>query len=137
MSCFRATQTQMTDQECIVDALKTMGYDPQVNEEKVKVRGHGSETKKAEIILRKEDLKDGGDIGFNKTADGSYSIVGDSYVLHKNNMDKLNKTLKVTYAEAKVRKIAKSKNLWFNGFKEYTNSEGMKIRQLQFRPLGV
>ena len=138
MSCFRQQQTDLNDKTCLVDTLKNMGFNPQVNEQKVTVRGHGSETKKAEIILRKEDLKDGGDIGFSLTKDGSYSLVGDEYVL-RNSRHKLtafSKELKVQYADTKVRRLASNANLMFIGVRSI-EKDGKQIRQMQFKPMTI
>lgn len=114
MSSFRSQETSINDQQCLVDTLKTMGFKPEVNEEKKSVRGHGSESRKAEIILKKEDLKEGGDVGFAKGKDGNFSIVTDTYVMRNGfNLEKFSKTLKQSYAETKIRKVAGTNGLTF------------------------
>jgi hypothetical protein len=115
MSNFRQQKTNINDQQSLTDALKTLGYTPQVNKEKVSVRGHGYETKKAEIILRKEDLKNGGDIGFSKSKDGSFEIVTDTYVMRNFNLDEFTSKVKKQYAEEKIKATAKKHGLVLMG----------------------
>lgn len=123
MSNFRQQQTEMNDAKCLEDTLKGLGYKPQVNATKVPVRGHGSENRKAEIILKKEDLSQGGDIGFSKDAKGNYSIVTDTYVMRNGfNLDKFTKEVKQKYAETKIRRIAAANNLTF--LRKVDNGQG-------------
>lgn len=123
MSSFRQQTTEINDAKCLEETLKKMGYKPVVNSEKVSVRGHGSETRKAEIILRKEDLKEGGDVGFSKDAKGNFSIVTDTYVMRNGfNLDKFTTEVKQSYAKTKVRKAASSAGLTF--LKEVATKDG-------------
>ncbi len=113
MSSFRQQTTEINDQKCLEDTLKGLGYKPTVTGEKQKVRGHGSETSKAEIILRKEDLQDGGDIGFAKDSKGNFTIITDTYVMRKLDLAKFTKEVKQKYAETKIRKQASAAGLTF------------------------
>lgn len=114
MSSFRTQETNINDAQCLTDALKAMGYKPEVNKEKVGVRGHGYESRKAEIILKKEDLKEGGDVGFAKGKDGNFSIVTDTYVMRNGfQLEKFTKEIKQKYAEVKIRKQAATAGLTF------------------------
>lgn len=104
----------MNDQTCLVDALKAMGHKPVVSDKPQQVRGHYNETRTAQIILKKEDLKDGGDIGFEKDAKtGNFSIVADTYVLRNIDYPKLTKEVKLKYAETKIKKQASVAGLTF------------------------
>lgn len=104
----------MNDAQCLTDTLKKLGYKPEVSAEKQSVRGHYNETRKAEIILKKEDLKEGGDVGFSKDAKGNFSIVADTYVMRNGfNLDKFTKEVKQGYAETKIRKQALASGLTF------------------------
>jgi len=104
----------MSDQKCLEDALKTLGFKPSVSTEKQQVRGHYNETRKAEIVLKKEDLKEGGDVGFEKGKDGNFSIVTDTYVMRNGfNLEKFAKSVKSAYAEKKIRKAASAAGLTF------------------------
>jgi hypothetical protein len=124
----------MNDQTTICDALKDLGYKPEVHETKAKVRGHGSETNMAEIILKKEDISDGGDIGFAKGKDGNYTLVGDEYVIRKseNKLANVAKVVAVAYATAKAKKIAKVAGYEFLGVRQITKN-GKPVQKLQFR----
>lgn len=114
MSSFRSQETNINDAQCLADTLKTMGYKPEVNKDKVGVRGHGYESRKAEIILKKEDLKEGGDVGFAKGKDGNFSIVTDTYVMRNGfSLEKFTKEVKQKYAETKIRKQAATAGLTF------------------------
>lgn len=114
MSSFRVAKTEINDQKCLEEALKTLGYKPSVSSEKQQVRGHYNETRKAEIILKKEDLKEGGDVGFEKGKDGNFSIVTDTYVMRNGfNLDKFTTNVKQKYAEVKIRKTATANGLTF------------------------
>jgi hypothetical protein len=96
------------------EALKKLNYKPVVSETKQQVRGHYNETRKAEIVLKKEDLGQGGDIGFEKGKDGKFSIVTDTYVMRNNfNLEKFTKEVKQVYAETKIRKTALANGLTF------------------------
>ena len=123
MSSFRSTTTEINDAKCLEESLKALGYKPQVHNEKHSVRGHGSETHKAEIILKKEDLKEGGDVGFSKNKEGNYSIVTDTYVMRNGfNLDKFTKQVKMNYTEIKTRKLALAAGLTF--LKKVDNTNG-------------
>lgn len=114
MSSFRSQQTEINDVKCLEDTLKGLGYKPSVSAEKQPVRGHYNESRKAEIVLKKEDLNEGGDVGFEKGKDGNYSIVTDTYVMRNGfNLEKFTKEVKQKYAEVKVRKVAASAGLSF------------------------
>lgn len=114
MSSFRQQQTEITDQKCLEEALKGLNYKPVVSETKQNVRGHYNESRKAEIVLKKEDLKEGGDVGFSKGTDGKFTIVTDTYVMRNGfNLEKFTKEVKQKYAEVKVRKQAAAAGLTF------------------------
>lgn len=114
MSSFTQRTTEMNDARCLEDSLKSLGFKPQVSQEKQKVRGHYNETRSAEIILKKEDLKEGGDVGFEKGKDGNFSIVTDTYVMRNGfNLEKFSKEVKQKYAETKIRKVAQTNGLTF------------------------
>jgi Protein of unknown function (DUF1257) len=123
MSSFRQQETTMNDQRCLEDTLKGMGYKPSVSAEKQNVRGHYNESRKAEIVLKKEDLKEGGDVGFEKGKDGNFSIVTDTYVMRNGfNLEKFTKEVKMKYAETKIRKFAAANGLTF--LKKIDNGAG-------------
>lgn len=107
MSSFREQKTEIKNQDALVKALENMGYKPEVNETKKQVRGHYNENRQAEIILKKEDLKQGGDIGFSLGADGNYGIVTDTYVMKNFDLSKFTKSVKSEYAIAYSKDLAR------------------------------
>jgi hypothetical protein len=112
MSSFREQKTEIKDKAALLKTLEELGYTPQDHETKQTVRGHGYESKKAEIILKKEDLKQGGDIGFSKGADGNYQVVTDTYVMRNGfDLSKFTKEVKAKYAPTYGKMLAK-KNGW-------------------------
>jgi hypothetical protein len=114
MSSFRSQTTEINDQKCLEDTLKTMGYKPSVSNEKQPVRGHYNESRKAEIVLKKEDLKEGGDVGFSKDSKGNFAIVTDTYVMRNGfNLEKFTKEVKQKYAETKIRRVAAQQGMTF------------------------
>lgn len=114
MSSFRQQTTQINDQKCLEEALKGLGFKPSVSDTKQSVRGHYNENRKAEVILKKEDLKEGGDVGFNKEKDGNFTIVTDTYVMRNGfNLEKFTKQVTQKYAEIKLRKQASQAGLTF------------------------
>jgi hypothetical protein len=112
MSVFRKINTKIKDAKCLESGLKKLGYSPVSSTEKQIVRGHGREKLSAEVVLRMEDTKLKGDIGFNKQEDGTYNMVYDSYVVKINQNDFLGKVVD-EYAKAKVKK----QMLAYPGFK--------------------
>lgn len=114
MSSFRSQETQINDQKCLEDTLKGMGYKPSVSTEKQNVRGHYNESRKAEIVLKKEDLNEGGDVGFSKDSKGNFAITVDTYVMRNGfNLEKFTKDVKARYAETKVKKVAQASGMTF------------------------
>lgn len=114
MSSFRQQTTDINDAKCLEDTLKSMGYKPSVSSEKQAVRGHYNESRKAEIVLKKEDLKEGGDVGFSKDSKGNFSIVTDTYVMRNGfNLEKFTKEVKQKYAETKIRRVAAQQGMTF------------------------
>jgi len=131
MSSFRQQRTQINDQKCLEDTLKSLGYKPVVSAEKQNVRGHYNENRKAEVILKKEDLKEGGDVGFNKDKDGNFSIVTDTYVMRNGfNLEKFTKKVTQAYAETKLRKQASAAGLTFLKKQELPNG-GFRLQFVQ------
>lgn len=128
MSSFRQQTTEINDAKCLEETLKKMGYKPEVSETKQNVRGHYNESRKAEIILKKEDLKEGGDVGFAKDSKGNFSIVTDTYVMRNGfNLEKFTKEVKQEYARTKVRKTASVAGLTFIG-ETKTKDGGFKMQ---------
>lgn len=112
MSSFTQKKTTITDKTALIKTLEDKGYKPVAHEEKQTVRGHGTERLKAEIILKKEDLKQGGDIGFNKKADGTYEVVTDVFVMRNGfNLNKFTEEINRDYTKTHIAQELRKKNL--------------------------
>lgn len=130
MSVQRKQKTDMNDKSSVVQALKDLGYKPVVQDKK-KIRGHADELSDegCEIVLRKEDTVDtkgnkrGADIGFSQQADGSFTVITDTWVNKDINIEEFSKTVKVAYVKAHGRKIAKKNNLVFKGERTLANGK--------------
>lgn len=129
MSNFRQQKVEIRDQEGLVEALKDLGHKPEVSNTKQKVRGHGYENKVAEIILKKEDLKQGGDIGFNKLADGSFEVVTDTYVMRNFDLNKFARDVKIQYAKTFTARTLRNEGFVL----ETTEDESGTVRQRYVR----
>lgn len=129
MSAYRETKTKITDQECLVKALESKGYKPEVlTGEGRQLVGIGGKVRpeKANVILSREQV--GGasnEVGFQKLADGSFKAIISEYDLGRNFSQKKLSDLTQVYAEFKIKKIAKQQGLEFTGTS--TNNGTRKI----------
>lgn len=135
MSSYNEIETQFSDQGCLVEALKELGYQPQVTEKPANLEGyHGDKrTQTAEIIIPRRQV--GGasnDVGFKKNADGTFTAIISDYDRSSNFGVKKQAELKKVYAEKMAIKQAKANGLKFVGKKQTTNKEGNPITRLQF-----
>jgi hypothetical protein len=125
-----------SDQQCLVEALKEMGYHPQVSEKPQHLEGyHGDKrTQTAEIIIpRKQVGGASNDVGFKRNADGTFTAIISDYDKSSNfNMAK-QKELKRLYTEKHAMKQAKANGLKFVGKKTVTDQKtGKPVQRLQF-----
>ncbi|MGH9440395.1 MAG: DUF1257 domain-containing protein [Terriglobia bacterium] len=80
MSKYAVTTTQVTDEKHLAEALREMGYKPEVHPQGAKLNSYYSEqeAKIAHVIIRRRDLPGAfGDIGFVRQPDGRLSKIGD------------------------------------------------------------
>jgi hypothetical protein len=120
MSEYAKVKTQFKDLECLLAALKEVGYDNvEVHENAERlVDFQGRQTHytdatgdTANVIVRRKYV--GGaanDLGFLKGADGSYSAMVSAYDSHRHNEQWFGK-LKAKYAEKFVAKEAKRQGM--------------------------
>lgn len=120
----------------MIEALKELGYQPQVNEKAQKLEGyHGDKREEtAEIIIPRRQV--GGvsnDVGFKKNADGTYTAIISDYDKGTNFNLKKQNALKQAYAEKVSMKQAKANGLKFVGKKTVTDTKtGKPVQRLQF-----
>jgi hypothetical protein len=125
MSLIRQQTTEMSEQDCLVEALKKTGYSPAV-QERAPIRGHYDEmsTEGCEIVLKKEDTGRKADIGFSKQKDGTFTVVTDTYVNRDlSDLSKFATGIKVEYVKAHGRKIARKNGMIFKGERKLTNGK--------------
>lgn len=107
MSFFRTEQTEMTDQECLVEGLREMGLGKkfEVLAKKRKLVGYGRG--EAEIILKKGAVGNHYELGFAKQANGTFALIQ----ADDDHFDV--KGLRRAYAERKSHRIAAAKGMKF------------------------
>lgn len=135
MSKYNEISTQFSDQQCLVEALKELGYQPQVSEKPQHLQGYQNDSREqtAEIIIpRKQVGGASNDVGFKKSADGTYTAIISDYDKGSNFNLKKQQELKKLYAEKHAIKQGKSNGLKFMGKKQVTNKEGKQVTRLQF-----
>jgi hypothetical protein len=132
MSSFNVIKTCMTEQDVLKKSLEDLGYNPTSSDTKQKVRGHYNETRQAEIVVSKEELKDGGDIGFSKDKEGNFEVVMDTYVMRSEKTKKLMADIKMKYTTNMTLRAAKL-NGWttLNKGTEVVR-DGKRFTRLQF-----
>lgn len=107
MSHYTVIETQLLDAECIIAALKQMGYQPEQHEKPVNLYGYQGDLREqtAEIVIpRKQIGGDANDIGFKRDANG-FKIYVSEYDVSSQHFNL--KSFQQKYAEAKVLKDAK------------------------------
>ena len=112
-------------------ALNEMGYkEVEVHEEAQQLVGyHGDlRAQKANIIVRRKFIGHAAnDLGFVKSADGTYSAIISDFDLGKHN-DRWQKDLKKNYTEAVGRKTAKANGLVFLGMKKDAKTGRIQLK---------
>jgi hypothetical protein len=81
MSHFTRMRTTLRDPDLLAAALNEAGYpDVEVHDHAQKMRGWAGQTRRAEVIVRREHLPRGGlaDLGFARGPDGSFEAIIDS-----------------------------------------------------------
>lgn len=135
MSSYNEIQTEYSDQQCLVDALKELGYQPQVSEKAQHLEGyHGDQrSQTAEIIIPRRQV--GGasnDVGFKRNADGKFTAIISDYDRGSNFGVKKQAELKKLYAEKMAIKQGKANGLKFMGKKQTSDKNGKPVTRLQF-----
>jgi len=82
MSHFTSIKTKITDEQSLIQALRNMGFQPEIYAEGVELRNKWHTTDTAHIVLKREQLgvRCGADLGFKKT-DSGYELTADDYEL--------------------------------------------------------
>jgi Protein of unknown function (DUF1257) len=119
-----------------VEAIKEMGYHPQVSEKAQHLEGyHGDQRQQtAEIIIKRREV--GGasnDVGFKRNADGTFTAIISDYDKSATFNAKKQQQLKCIYTEKVAMKQAKNNGLKFVGKKTVNDTKtGKPVQRLQF-----
>jgi hypothetical protein len=118
MSAYNEVSTIYKDEECLLQALKEMGYsEVEVHETAQNLIGYHSDvrTQQAHIIIRRKNISSASnDIGYFKNADGSYTEIISDYDKGRHDL-RWRTGLKSKYGEAGAMKTARKKGFKFLG----------------------
>jgi len=135
MSAFRNYETQFRDQQCLVDALKELGYAPEVHEKPVHLFGyHGDKREQtAEVVIRRNQVGSASnDVGYKRNDDGSFSAIISDY----DNGCTFNKTkqksLARIYAEKQTMTLANANGMRFISKERVKGASGQFQTKLVF-----
>lgn len=138
MSSYRELKaSQMNDSSCLERTLKRMGYNPVVEKNQT-VRGHRAVDNQYgfDIVLKKEDTKLQGDVGFKKNADGFFTLGFDTYVIRDFTPESFVQKVTGEYVEQKARITMARMETELLEAKE-VKVNGRTITRLQYRKVGA
>ena len=90
MSHFTQVRTSLRDADVLAEALHELGYpEVEVHRRPQRIHGFGSQTREAEVIVRREHITGPvyADIGFARQDDGSFAAVMDSSDMNRYGRD--------------------------------------------------
>ncbi len=125
MSHFSTVDTQMKDLECILEAIKDLGYTYTQNEQGVNVRGYNQQLEKADISIKVSGKYD---VGIRINANGC-ELLADWYGVEATrgvNEQEFVNQLTQRYAYHKVLKEVKKKGYTLD-MNETTNDNVIKL----------
>lgn len=133
MSEYHVVQTIFKDEECIAEALKEMGYTPEVHAEAVNIGG--STRAKAHVVVRREQFGGYRDIGFEKTKSGEIVCHCDNWDWSEGGRQRFDMPrMRIKYNQAVTRKHAKHSSKYTES-KCWVDEEGkekMKLRVWEY-----
>jgi len=134
MSKYVEMSTALTDERYLVEALRELGYKPEVCREGKALVGYmGDErAERAQIIIRRRHLDSASnDIGFARDGSGVYGAIISEYDRGIGFDDAWIGLLSQTYKERQTMAVAKSKGYRFLGRQVVETPAGKKV-QLRF-----
>ena len=134
MSKYLEMSTKLTDERYLVEALRELGYDPEVCREGRPLVGYiGDErTERAQIIIRRRQLDSASnDIGFARDGSGVYQAIISEYDRGIGFDDAWLGRLSQVYKERQTMAVAKAKGYIFKGREVINTPQGKKV-QLRF-----
>ena len=134
MSKYGETQTVLSEEKYLVEALKDMGYQVEVHAQGARLKSYYSEQeeKVANIIIRREQLPGAyGDVGFARQPDGRLALITDELDEHRGYGTKWLGRVQQLYKEKQTLAMARDKGYILKGREVIQTSEGQQVR-LQF-----
>jgi len=134
MSKYAQTTTELREEKFLVEALREMGYHPEVHHQGAKLSSYHSEqeAKVAHVIIRRRELAGCyGDIGFVQKPDGRFAMVGDELDEHTGHGVKWLGRVQQSYKEKQTLAIARAKGYILKKREVVKTSSGEQVR-LQF-----
>ena len=130
MSQFCEVETEYNDPECIIEALKELGYEPEVHDVAVPLHGYKGDKRKqtAEIVIpRKQMGSASNDLGFQRQADGKYKLIISEYDIRQKRFDE--KKMKQEYAAKKIYKTARTRGFRVVSERREKNQIHIRLRR--------
>jgi hypothetical protein len=134
MSKYGVSITELKEEKYLVDALREMGYRPEVHPEAVPMNSYYSEqeAKQANIIIRRQQLRGAyGDIGFARQPDGQLAMIKDELDEHRGYGAKWLGRVQQGYKEKQTLAVARAKGYILKKREVIQTKEGQQVR-LQF-----
>jgi len=134
VSKYGETQTVLSEEKYLVEALKDMGYQVEVHAQGARLKSYYSEQeeKVANIIIRREQLPGAyGDVGFARQPDGRLALITDELDEHRGYGTKWLGRVQQLYKEKQTLAMARAKGYILKGREVIQTSEGQQVR-LQF-----
>lgn len=135
MSKFEELRTTISEGQYLVEALRELGYQPQVDWNGMTLRGYGGAIwpEKAQIVIPRAQLNGSlADVGFVRNASGVYQAVIDDMDrdYHGLNAGWIGRVTQ-TYKEKQTMAVARAKGYVFKGREVIETPTGKKV-QLRF-----
>ena len=134
MSKYIEMSTALTDEQYLVEALRELGYEPEVCHEGKALIGYMGDERgeRAQIIIRRRHLDSASnDIGFSRDGSGVYRAIISEYDRGIGFDDAWIGRVSQTYKERQTMAVAKAKGYVFKGREVINTPQGKKI-QLRF-----
>lgn len=134
MSKYAQVQTSVCEEKYLIEALRELGYHPEIHPEGTKLNRYYSEQeeKTAHVIVRRPELPSSfGDIGFVKQADGRFQMIADELDQHSQSGSKWLGRVQQAYKEKQTLAVARAKGYILKKREVVKTSSGEQVR-LQF-----
>ena len=134
MSKYLELHTQLTDERYVVEALRELGYEPEVCHEGKSLTGYQGDKReeRAQIIVPRRQLDAASnDIGFARDGNGVYQAIISEYDRGIGFDEAWLGRLAQIYKERQTMAVAKAKGYVFKGREVIETAQGKKV-QLRF-----